>query len=183
MRVLRRRRSDRRPPASGLVRRLGLAERGQEVVEMVLVAPILVIVLFAVFELGHAFDVAHTLAGLAREGANIASRGTALDTVLDVTMQNGSSVGLTGSGGAVVTELTIQGGVPRIVSQVASSGYSGRSRLGQTGSPATSLEGLGLVDGRTVYAVEVFFSYRPLTPIGQLVPGMIPGTVYDRAFF
>ncbi len=150
---------------------------------MVLVAPILLIVLFGVFELGHAFDVAHTLAGLAREGANIASRGTALDTVLDVTMQNGSSIGLGRDGGAVVSELEVKGGVPRIVSQVASSGYAGHSRLGRTGDPASALTGLGLVDGRTVYAVEVFYAYDPLTPIGRLVPGMIPGTVYDRAFF
>jgi hypothetical protein len=150
---------------------------------MVLVAPILVIVLFAVFELGHAFDVAHTLAGLAREGANIASRGTALDTVLGVTMHNGASIGLGKEGGAVVSELEVKGGVPRIVSQVASSGYSGHSRLGTTGDPASSLAGLGLVNGRTIYAVEVFYSYEPLTPIGRLVPGMVPGTVYDRAFF
>jgi hypothetical protein len=150
---------------------------------MVLVAPVLVIVLFAVFELGHAFDVAHTLAGLAREGANIASRGTALDTVLSVTLQNGGSIALGKEGGAVVSELQVKGGVPRIVSQVASSGYAGHSRLGDTGDPAASLAGLGLVDGRTIYAVEVFYSYRSLTPIGRLVPGMVPGTVYDRAFF
>lgn len=150
---------------------------------MVLVAPLLVVVLFAVFELGHAFDVAHTLAGLAREGANIASRGTALDTVLDVTLANGSSIALGREGGAVVSELQVKNGVPRIVSQVASSGYAGHSHLGHTGNPAASLAGLGLVDGRTIYAVEVFYSYQPLTPIGRLVPGMLPGTVYDRAFF
>ncbi len=151
---------------------------------MVLVAPLLLIVVFAVLELGHAFDVAHTLAGLAREGANIASRGTALDTVLDVTIQNGSDVDLADVGGAVVSKLTIdQNGVPRIVQQVASTGYSGSSRLGTTGNPAAALSGLGLVNGTTVYAVEVFYAYRPLTPLGNLVTGIIPGTVYDRAVF
>ena len=167
-----------------LPRRLLRDASGQEIIELVLVTPILLIVLFGTIELGHAFDVAHALTDLAREGANIASRGAALDTVLDVTLRNGGTVDLTDKGGVVVSEVTVQSdGTPRIVDQVSGGSEVRASRYGIVNDPAAGLGSLGLSVGRTVYIVEVFFSYDPLTPLGQIVPDVVPSVIYDRALF
>ena len=70
--------------------RLIAQDRGQELAEAAIILPILLIMVFAVIEFGNAYSVIHTMAGLSREGANIAARGTSLDTTLQVVISNGS---------------------------------------------------------------------------------------------
>ena len=73
--------SDRRTPARGL-RRLSGSTGGQSTVELALVLPLLLFLLLGLVEAARAFDVVHELKGIGREGANLASRGTQLDTVV-----------------------------------------------------------------------------------------------------
>lgn len=163
--------------------RLRRFDRGQGLVELMLTLPVLLTVMFGVLELGTLLDVSHSMTSLTREGANMASRGAAIDSVLRITTMNGRSIGLTDAGGAIVSEIEIQGGVPIILDQVASGGYTGASRLGVLGSPATPLVGTGLLGGKLYYAVEVFAPYRPFTPLDRLVAAIVPDTLYDRTVF
>ena len=163
--------------------RRGRCDRGQGLVELTLTLPILLTLAFGVLELGMLLDHSHVISGLTREGANLASRGGALDSVLLVTATNGASVGLQTGGGVVASEVQIQGNVPMVVDQVATAGYTGRSRLGPLGSVATPLVGQGLSDGRTYYVVEVFAPYKPFTPLDALVGSIVPDTLYDRTVF
>lgn len=165
------------------LRRLAAREDGQELVELVLVLPILLVVLFGLVELGNAFDVGHSMSTLSREGANIASRGAELDEVLDVVLANGEGIGLESMGGAVATRLMVQGGVPRVVEQRATDGFEGRSELGPVGAAVPGLEMLGLVEGRRYHALELFYGYRAITPIHRLLGPLVPDTIYDRAIF
>ncbi len=157
-------------------------EDGQSLLEFALVVPMLALILFGIVELGTAFTISHGLSTVSREGANIAARGTDLDTVLAVVMAN-SDVGLATRGGSIATKVTVQSGVPMVMAQSASSGYAGQSQLGTIGNPAMQLSGFGLSDGSTHYIVEVFFDYQSITPLSNFVAGVVPSPMYERAVF
>lgn len=158
-------------------------DRGQGLVELTLVLPVLLTLTFGVLELGTLLDVSHSITGLTREGANMASRGASLDSVLYVTALNGSTIGLQAGGGVIVSEIEIQGAVPVVIDQVATPEYTLMSRLGTLGTPATALAGQGLTTGKTYFVVEVFAPYRPFTPLDGLVRAVVPDTLYDRTVF
>jgi Flp pilus assembly protein TadG len=164
-------------------RKHGRFERGQGLVELTLILPVLLTLTFGVLELGMLLDVSHSITGLTREGANLASRGGALDSVLLVTARNGASIGLQSGGGVIVSEVEVQGGIPTVVDQVSTPGYTTLSRLGLLGAQATPLVGQGLADGKFYYVVEVFAPYHPFTPLDAFLNAVVPDTLYDRTVF
>jgi hypothetical protein len=158
-------------------------DRGQGLVEVTLTRPVLLTVTFGILELGTLLDISHSISGLSREGANMASRGAVLDSVVMVTTLNGRTIGLQDGGGVIASEVEVQGGVPIVIDQFATSGYTSLSRVGDLGSPASALTGQGLHDGRRYYIVEVFAPYQPFTPLEALVESLVPDTLYDRTVF
>ena len=171
------------PRPGHLARELWRRDEGADLVELVVVLPFLLLMAFGILELGNALDKAHGMATLSREGANIAVRGVALDTVAAVTMMNGVSIGLDTRGGTIVSRILVKGGVPTVKEQVASSGYAGLSRIGQMDSTVTGFLGSGLVEGQQVFAVEVFYDHQKVTPLARLMAPVIPDTMYDAAVF
>jgi len=158
-------------------------DRGQGLVELTLILPVLLTLTFGVLELGMLLDVTHSVSGLTREGANLASRGGALDSVLLVTARNGASIGLQSGGGVIASEIQVLGGVPTVIDQVATPGYTTLSRVGLLGAPATPLVGQGLANGSFYYVVEVFAPYNSFTPLNALMNAVVPDTLYDRTVF
>lgn len=173
----------RRPRLVELAREIWRRDDAAELVELVVVLPFLLIMSFGILELGNALDKAHGMSTLSREGANIAVRGTALDTVAAVTMSNGVSIGLDLRGGTIVSRIRVEGGVPVVKEQVASTGYAGLSRIAQADSTVTGFLGAGLSDGQEVFAVEVFYDHQKVTPLSRLLAPIIPDTMYDAAVF
>ena len=166
-----------------VIGRLRAGDRGQGLVELVLIVPVLLTLTFGILELGTLLDVSHSITSLSREGANLAARGASLDSVLYVTVLNGQAVGLDDGGGVIASRIDLQDAVPMITAQLASPGYVGRSRLGQLGSPASGLVGQGLTNARTYHIVEVFAPYHPFTPLEGFVDSIVPDTLYDRSLF
>lgn len=166
-----------------LVREIGRRDDAAELVELVVVLPFLLIMSFGILELGNALDKAHGMSTLSREGANIAVRGTALDTVAAVTMSNGASIGLDARGGAIVSRILVEGGAPTLKEQVATFGYDGLSRVGQVDSTVAEYAGAGLVDGQQLFAVEVFYDHQKVTPLSRILGPIIPDTMYDVTVF
>jgi hypothetical protein len=144
---------------------------------------VLFTVIFGVLELGALLDITHSMSGLTREGANMASRGVTLDSVLTVTVANGRTVGLAQGTGTIVTRLQVQGGVPMVVAQRASAGYAGQSKVGLVGSSAAPYVGQGLANDRLYYVVEIFMPYRSFTPLSGFLGGIVPDVLYDRSLF
>lgn len=163
--------------------RLVRQKRGQELAEAAIILPILLIMAFAVIEFGNAYSIVHTMAGLSREGANIAARGTSLDTTLQVVITNGNDIQLSSLGGSIVTRIQVQSGTPTVINQVASPGYAGVSRVGTIGNPAQGVGGWGLQAGQDVYVVEIFYRYNQLTPLGNIIGPAVPDTLYERTVF
>jgi hypothetical protein len=166
-----------------LAREIWQRDEGAELVELVIVLPFLLIMSFGILELGNALDKAHGMSTLSREGANIAVRGTALDAVLAVTMSNGVSIGLDVRGGTIVSRILVEGGIPTLKEQVATSGYDGLSRVGMVDSSVAQYAGAGLVDGQQLFAVEIFYDHQKVTPLSRVLGPIIPDTMYDVSIF
>lgn len=170
----------RRTVAARLIRH----ERGQSVVELAVVAPVLLLLLLGLVEFGRLFDVSQGLAGLSRESANLAARGAELQQVVTVAMENGADFHLQAAGGVIATQLVVQNGVPRIQRQVASAGYTGRSRLGsKQGDVAQGFGNIAFTNGQPVYVVETFYRYQPVTPLKGFASLTLPEELYERAIF
>lgn len=156
---------------------------GQSTVEFALLAPLLLVLFMGIAEAATAYDQQHTIVSLSREGANIASRGALLSDVIDVVMANGDNIALAELGGVVASRVYVEDGTPLVVEQQASPGYLGRSRIGALGEQAGPLQGMGLVNGQSLYVVEVFSPYRSFTPLSSFVAGAVPQGLYSRSVF
>jgi Flp pilus assembly protein TadG len=165
-----------------LARRLTRDERGQELVELVMILPILLLMILGIMEMGHAYNVTHALTGLSREGANLAARGTTLPQVAQIITDNGDDIDLENRGGTIATRIVIQGGTPVVVDQ-AVHGSVGASKVGVVGGPTTALGGATVGEGQVLYAVEVYYAYTPLTPLAGVMGRIIPNGFYERAVF
>ena len=163
--------------------RLARDERGQDVVELTILLPLLLLIVFGIIEFGSLIDSQHAMSYLTREGANIASRGAPLGDVLTVMLENGSEIGLDERGGVIVTRVRVEESVPEVVAQVASNGYVGASRLGGPGDQIASLLGGSLGEGSSVHVVEIFYLRPMLTPFANFFSGTVPEPMYDRSVF
>ena len=165
------------------LRRLARNEQGQDLVEMTILLPVLLLVVFAVIEFGSMLDSQQSMSLLTREGANIASRGEDLNTVLNVTMQNGSELQLDTRGGAVLSRILVENATATIEQQVASAGYASSSQMGAPGDEVPSITGINMVDGSRVHVMEIFYARPTLTPLAAFFSGTIPDVLYDRSVF
>jgi hypothetical protein len=148
-----------------------------------MVLPLMLFLFLGMVEIGNVLAVSNTLSRLTREGANIASRGTSLDTVLTVVSYNGQDIGLGQRGGSVVSRIRVRSDGLKIMDQVATPGLEDRSRLGTVGSDPVSFASYGLEAGNTHYVVEIFYHYRPVTPFARLFESALPDPFYQRAVF
>lgn len=163
--------------------RLARCRRGQSVAEFAMVLPVVMLVFLGMVELGNAYDRVHGLAAISREGANIAARGTPLAETLDAAVLNGQALGLGTSGGVIASRLVIVDGVAIVDEQLATDGFEETSRLAEVDDPADLVTDAGYRDGTTLYAVEVFLAYQPVTPVGHFLDDLLPNFLYERAVF
>ncbi len=158
-------------------------ERGQAAVELALLAPFLFLVFCGVAETANVIEKKHVMSALTREGANIASRGASMQQALTATRQNQAANGLGVDGGAIVSRIMVEDGVPIVVEQVASGDYAQLSRVARVDSVAVPYLSAGLREGQRYYVVELFIPYEPVTPLHRLFESHIPESLYDRSLF
>ena len=163
--------------------RLSRSDSGQGVIEFALVLPLILIILLGMVEFSNAYDRTHGLAGLSREGANIAARGTGLNEVLATVLADGQTLRLSAEGGVIVSRLVIQDGQPVVMAQITTLGYEASSRLTDVNGSAAWISGAGFAEGSTHYSVEVFLTYSPITPLARLIRVVMPSVLYERAVF
>ena len=180
--------------------------RGTSIVEFTLVLPLLLIMILALIEFGSLIQSRLIVANVAREGASIASRSLTLDNALaNLVAISAHPLVLNGAlGRVVITRITagtkaavnptitgtyMAGGLAQ-----ASSIASGSANLGlpanlyqhlvyKTGRAAPGVDGSDIAE---MTVVEIFYNYRPITPLFGFVPGLIPSTgqlLKSRAIF
>lgn len=158
-------------------------DAGQGILEFALVLPIMLTILLGMVEFANTYDRVHGMAGISREGANIASRGTALSEVLSVVLADGQTINMQTRGGAVVSRVVIREGSPTVEAQVASDGFTSASRLLSGGRATEEIAQAGYAEGSTLYVVETFLTYEPITPLSRLLKSAGPDELYQRAVF
>lgn len=161
--------------------------RGVAVVEMVMVLPILLVLMFGVIDIGRSILSHQVLINLSREAANLTSRGTSLDDAIAAIQVSAAPLNIERDGYVLITEvLRDASGRLSIVQQRAAGGEVHASRIG-TGVgntavlPPTSTAIPPI--GRNLFAAEVFYHSEPITPLGSLVDINTGGVYYDVAFF
>jgi len=90
---------------------------------------------------------------------------------------------MSGRGGAIVSRLVVQDGQPTVMAQVATDGYDKKTRIVDEDAAAKWISMAGFSEGSTHYAVEVFLTYDPVTPLGRLYEAVTPPVLYERAVF
>jgi hypothetical protein len=178
------------PETSAPLARRGVHDmRGSALVELALAMPLLMILVFGVIDLGQAVNTRMILTNVCREGGSIGCRQDPLQSTLpDLLVSSAAPLALNGADGRVIVTRITSGTSaaspnPRVTAQYQ------RGGLGVTGSTAPGATQLGLsgpvyahlvydadqgiADLTNVTVVEVWFKYRPITPLSNFLPGLL----------
>lgn len=167
-------------------RRNKSAHRGQAAVEFAIIATVLLVLLLALVDFSRALYSLQVMVGLTRQGSNLASRGDSLTEAAASVVSGDSPLNLTNNGEVIVTSVTNTAGVNEITGQASQGGTTNISKIGTTvGARATipTSATTMLQPGQTIYITEVFYTYTPITPIGNFVRMVMPSTLYEAAYF
>jgi Flp pilus assembly protein TadG len=169
-------------------------QRGQALLELMPVIGLLLILTFGVIDFSRAIWQLEVVSSLTREGSNLASRNTSLQTTATAVINDGSVLNLTTNGKVIVTSVENEGNAKNakfyVTSQVSVGGLSATSKIGTytgkgKGTDKATLPAAAdsIPPGGTVYVTEVYSAYSPITPLGGFLKLTMPSTLYDVAYF
>jgi Flp pilus assembly protein TadG len=155
--------------------------RGQSLIELAIVLPVLLLLALAAYEYGRAIQANNIATNLAREGANLAARSADFDDpqdLMNALASTATPLNMTSNGVMYLTRaIGLSDGSARVVEQHRwlQGSYSPTSRVWEgctqwsSGScvvptspvPLANLN-MSLKEGEVVYAMEVFYLHRAL---------------------
>jgi len=181
-----------------MLRKLGIDgerrhnERGVALVELALLLPILVVLAFGVIDLGRLIHARLVVTNVSREGGSLASRDIQTGNNLITMLQSSAApFNLQTQGRIYVTKIkagmTLADPLPRIDTRLQGGNYNVSSSIGgivgqvPTGLSSTMYNHLrfepapqNAPDITELSVVEVFYHYRPITPLPNFVQNLFP---------
>jgi Flp pilus assembly protein TadG len=164
---------------------------GQAAVEYAIIVTSMLLLLCAVIDFGRALNYMQVMVGLTRQGSNLASRGSTLAQAAASVISGDAPLDLNSSGEVIVTSVTNTNNANTITGQATAGSLTLSSRIGNyvANNPRASRASVPtgansmLQAGQTVYVTEIFYTYHPITPIGNLMSIVMPTTLYEAAYF
>jgi len=191
--------------------RLRHNERGQSIIEMALILPLLLVVVLGVVEVSYALMDQHVVTKLTREGSNLISRDTSLQDaanalksmssrpvnfdanskVIFTVIRKGASTGTSNFGKDIVYQRYEYGALAAssalqtkgAVTFGVAPDYQAANADADTGLQITTMPtGLVVGTGSMVYVTEVFTKHDLITPFDRF--GVtVPNILYSIAYF
>jgi hypothetical protein len=158
--------------------------RGIATVELTIVLPLRLLLVFAVVDFGRLLLVDNEITNISREAANLAWRGTELDDTVAAMLSVSGTSDLDGNGYIIMSRIQRDPNddTPRIVRRQAGGTQPRNSRIGVVGGVANIPVPELPRAGHHMIVAEVFMNYSTVTPIGALF-GTLPPYLYDVAYF
>jgi len=168
----------------------GRDARGTALIEFALLLPVLILLSMAVIDFGNLFQTRLILSNVSREGASVGSRQTTLDSTLTLLMlASGHPLALSGPDGRIVVTRLVAGrsadaSAPTIERQLAVVSLARGSRIDAADATLGLSPNLynhlvyravnGSADISELTVVEVYYKYRPITPLPRSLEGFVP---------
>jgi Flp pilus assembly pilin Flp len=180
-------------------------ESGAAALEMAIILPLILIILFGIIDFGRLLSARLVLTNVAREGGSLASRDIqAASNLISMLQVAGSPLDLVSAGQIYITQIdagsSASSPYPTINSASSASGgnLSVQSSIGSVwpnlGLPSNiyqhlvfnSSQNTSDISGVTV--VEVYYKYKPISPLSNFIPGLMTGSgggmiISSRAVF
>lgn len=163
-------------------------ESGQALVEFAISVLVLLTLVFGMIDFSRAIYQQQVITNLTGQGADLAFRGvgtvdTSLSTAATAVINSSSTLNLSSHGRVIVTAAYNSNPTTKITAQVSTGGISASSRVGTVGSVAALPAGAVPLTLKTVYVMEIYYAYQPITPVGRLLHTALPMQLYDAAYY
>jgi hypothetical protein len=176
------------------LRKLNMGKKGIAALELALILPILLVLVFGIIDFGRLIRARLIVTNVSREGGSLASRAVSSgNDLLSMLQSSGTPLDLNGLGKIYVSKIkagTSTTPNPSIDSQVS------KGNLAVSSGIRNGLPGLGLSDAlyqhlrfegppqntsdiAEVWVVEVYYKYKPITPLPNFITGILVTPGYD----
>lgn len=170
---------------------------GIAALELALILPILAVMVFWIIDFGRLVYARMIITNVSREGGSLVSRGISSgDTILTLLQASGRPLDLNASGRIYATRIAAGTSLGNPNPTIDNTRRWSRGSLGVSSSIGSGISLLGLPqslydhlrfrgapqntsDISEVWVVEVYFLYRPMTPLPDMIENLIVTPGYD----
>ncbi len=163
----------------------GDGDSGQAILECALSLIVMLSLVFGMIDFSRAIYQQQEITSVAAQAANLALRGTTLATVASTAVGQSNNLNL-GTNGKIIISAAYNNNNPNAVTvtdQASAGSMTATSKVGTKGGIAALPAGAVPPNAQTVYVAEVFYTFQPITPIGNLVKWTLPSRLYDVAYY